>query len=144
MKSGLLWGERLVLLALLGLVGCSSPSGSPAKGPLVELGIDDGASAGQKKSGRASVQEGVTVALENGASVAVPKGAVEKDLDIGIERPADAEAIKFVEHLDKGSDGKGEKTSEKVASAPYVVTPHGAKFKEDVEITLPVSDKSKG
>src|SRR5690349_14586018 len=102
MKPSLLWGARPVLLALLVVVGCSSPSAT-SRGPLVELGIDDGASAGQKKSAKATAKQGVTVTLDNGAKLAVPAGAVDKDTDIAIQRPPDAEALEYVKRLDQQS-----------------------------------------
>lgn len=101
------------------------------------LGIDDGAQAGQKTSLLVTPEKEATLELKTGARVVVPAGSVEKPVELGLERPSDKEAVELTQTL---------KSDEKIGSAPYIVTPHGSEFKEEVEVTLPLSaesDKSK-
>jgi hypothetical protein len=63
----------------------------------------------------------------------LPKGALQGAVEIGIERPADEEAVKLVKPL---------KDYLAIASAPYVLTPHGTKFKAPVTIEIPVTKQT--
>lgn len=96
---------------------------------LKELGIDDGASQGQATSALVT-EKGAVMTLKTGAHVQVPDGAVKGQVTLGIERPDDKRALALVKSLPAG---------EKVASAPYIVTPHGTQFEKDVEVILPVA-----
>jgi hypothetical protein len=93
------------------------------------LGIDDGASEGAKDSLKVDGKSEATIALDTGATLTLPKGAVDHDVTIGVERPADSKAIALVESL---------KSVKAVASAPYVLTPHGTEFAKDVKLEIPV------
>jgi hypothetical protein len=112
------------------LLACSDGGGGSS---LAALGIDDGASAGLSKSANASPEKSVRIALETGALVEIPAGAVTKDVKVSMERPEDGKALDLVNRLPKAAD--------RIASAPYVLTPHGTKFQSDVTIKLPLSKK---
>jgi hypothetical protein len=120
----------LSLFTAFALIACSDGGGGSS---LAALGIDDGASAGLSKSANASADKGVRIALETGALVEIPAGAVTKDVRVSMERPADGKALDLVNRLPKAAD--------RIASAPYVLTPHGTKFLSDVTIKLPLSKK---
>jgi alpha-tubulin suppressor-like RCC1 family protein len=116
------------LSAALLVQGCGS-SGHHAR-----LGmVDDGASAGEQTSALVTGKQEVVMKLKTGAKVTIPKGAVDKQIKLGLERPKDSRAVALVQSLDKQI---------KLASAPYVVTPHGTKFKAEVEVTLPITKDS--
>jgi Low-density lipoprotein receptor domain class A len=117
------------LLAGLVLIACSDGGGGG--GSLAALGIDDGASSGLSKSGTASPEKSIKVGLDTGALVEIPAGAVTKDVKVSLERPADGKALELVNRLPKAE--------ERVASAPYVLTPHGTKFQHDVTVKLPLA-----
>ncbi len=123
-----LWKTRFAAALTIGLtvVACSLddlvPEGS--------LGIDDGASGGAKESYKVDNDSEARIEIEEtGATLTVPKGAVEHAVTIGVERPSDIKAIEFVESL---------KTVKAVASAPYVLTPHGTEFTKDLKLQIPV------
>lgn len=120
----------LALTTNLLLVGCSDSESSPTSAPLKELGIDDGASKGASISKLARSTEETTLKLSTGARVVIPEGALDKETEIGLKRPEDKTALALVKTLPD---------DHKVASAPYVLTPHGSKFKQDVELTLPIA-----
>lgn len=120
----------LSLFAVLALFACSDGGGDSS---LAALGVDDGASEGLSKSANASADKGVRIALATGALVEIPAGAVTKDVKVSMERPADGKALDLVNRLPKAAD--------RIASAPYVLTPHGTKFQSDVTIKLPLSKK---
>lgn len=120
-----------VLLSGVSLSGCSEESKSGTS-PIP----DDGASAGDQGTKVATIDSEAKVALKNGSLLVVPKGAVDKDVEIGFERPKDDRASELVAPLVK--------SEARVLSAPHVLTPHGAKFAADVEVTLPVSKTSSG
>ncbi len=115
--------------------GCDSESTNDSESAnevssLRELGIDDGASQGQKTSALVTGKEEVVMKLATGAQVKVPQGAVKSQVNLGLRRPDDKQALALV---------KSVPAKDKLASAPYVVTPHGTQFEKEVEITLPVS-----
>jgi hypothetical protein len=120
----------LSLFTAFALIACSDGGGGSS---LAALGIDDGASAGLSKSANASADKGVRISLETGALVEIPAGAVTKDVKVSMERPADGKALELVNRLPKAAD--------RIASAPYVLTPHGTKFQSEVTIKLPLSKK---
>ncbi len=122
------WCWQIGLVAALAVVGCESDSGRSAES-LAELGIDDGASAGLETSAPVTGKEEVVMELATGARVKIPEGAADTEIVLGLKRPADSVALALI---------KGLASTDKVASAPYVVTPHGTKFKAEVEVTLPV------
>jgi hypothetical protein len=115
------------VMVLCGVTACSDGG----DGGLAAFGIDDGASRGVSKSAEVSAVKGAHIALSTGAALDVPMGAVDKSVKLTMERPADGKAIDLVERFKKDQD--------RIVSAPYVLTPHGTKFKEDVSVTLPVS-----
>ena len=117
-----------VVLVLLAVAACGDGESGRRQGT---LGIDDGASRGVSKSAEVSTNKGAHIALSTGAALDVPIGAVDKDVKLTMERPADEKAVELVERFKKDQD--------RIVSAPYVLTPHGTKFKEDVSVTLPVS-----
>lgn len=128
------WYWQVCLIGALSMLGCDSGSEKAPKS-LAELGIDDGASAGIETSAVVTGEEDVVMELATGARVKVPQGAVDKELTLGLKRPADPEALALIKSLP---------SKNKVASAPYVVTPHGTKFKVEVEVTLPVAKDRDG
>jgi hypothetical protein len=119
---------RLSLFIAFVLSACSDGGGSAS---LAGLGIDDGASKGLTKSQTVSANKGGSISLATGAKVDIPVGAVTKDLKVSMERPADSKALELVNRLPKAAD--------RIASAPYVLTPHGTKFQQDVTVTLPLA-----
>jgi hypothetical protein len=122
---------RCALLLLSLVFACGDGGGG--KSSLSELGIDDEASEGASTSKVITGSESVRLMLATGALLDVPAGAVSKDVKITVERPADTKALKLVENF---------KSPGRIVSAPYVLTPHGTTFKEDVTVTLPISKES--
>ena len=125
--------RSLRLFAVVACAACTSGEDRTV-GP---LGIDDGAHAGQKTSLLVTPESEGTLELKTGAKVRVPAGSVDKPVELGLDRPADDEAIELTQSFNADA---------KIGSAPYIVTPHGSEFKEEVEVTLPVvpeRDKSK-
>jgi hypothetical protein len=116
-----------VALLAAGLVACSTDDLIDVDGT---LDIDDGASEGVAKSLKVDGSSEQKLTLETGASLTVPKGAVDRELTIKVERPSDDKALELVKTL---------KTDKAVASAPYVLTPHGTQFKNAVTLELPVA-----
>jgi len=134
MKPKSVWRGRAA--CVLGLVllgaGCSSaPPDEQDGGPSSEeLGIDDGASKGAETHAMAGPEQAATLSLQTGAELEIPAGALAADLSLSLERPSDEVALKLVKHLD---------ANQKLASAPYVVTPHGTLFTKAVNVTLPMT-----
>jgi hypothetical protein len=114
------------LAVALTVVACSLDD---IAGKYIDIGIDDGASDGAKESLKVDGSQEQRLELETGATLTLPKGAVDHDVTIGVERPSDTKAIEFVETL---------KTVKAVASAPYVLTPHGTEFAKDIKLEIPV------
>lgn len=136
MKSSLCWLPLWSVVAVLGAahaVGCSESGGegdARSVDSLRELGIDDGASGGELTSAQVTGDKDVALALKTGAEVTIPAGSVDKELVVTLKRPPDTEALSYIQSVDK---------SFKVASAPYVITPHKQVFAKQVEVTLPLS-----
>jgi hypothetical protein len=122
---------RCALLLISLSFACGDGGGGHSS--LSELGIDDQASEGVSTSKVVDGSESVRLKLATGALLDVPAGAVSKDVKITVERPADTKALKLVENF---------KSPGRIVSAPYVLTPHGTTFKEDVTVTLPISPKA--
>jgi hypothetical protein len=124
-----IWSRALAAGALIaaGMFACS-----PADliDIVVPLDIDDGASEGAAASVKVDGSAEKTLSLGTGATLTVPKGAVDRELTLKVERPADEKAIALVKTL---------KSIKSVASAPYVLTPHGTEFKSAVTLELPVA-----
>jgi hypothetical protein len=97
------------------------------------IGVDDGASEGAFKSQKVDGSEEAHIALKTGASITVPKDGVEETVEIGMQRPADEKAISLVKSL---------KDYQAIVSAPYVLTPHGTKFKEPVTVEIPITKQT--
>ncbi len=125
--------RSFVLLATLFCCAAIACDGGGGKSELADLGVDDGYSKGISTSAMVDGSQDVRLSLKSGALVDVPAGAVTKDVKISIERPEDSKAIKLVDNL---------KTPGRIVSAPYVLTPHGTTFKEDVKVTLPIAKDS--
>lgn len=123
------WKWALVLCGVLS----ACDGGGGGKSSLSGLGVDDGASQGLSSSKMIDGSKDERISLDTGAIVDVPAGAVTKNVKITVERPADNKALKLVEQF---------KTPGRIVSAPYVLTPHGTTFKEDVKVTLPISKGS--
>jgi hypothetical protein len=70
------------------------------------------------------------IVLKTGATLTIPAKAVDHQVTIAMERPSDKDALQLV---------KSVKSVSAIASAPYVLTPHGTTFKQPVTIELPVS-----
>jgi hypothetical protein len=113
------------LLVVLWLVAaCSDDSGG------ANLGIDDGASRGEEKSLVVPAGRMATLALTTGASIAIPEGALDRDVKLAMRRPSDGEAGKLTSSVS---------ARYQLASAPYVITPHRTSFSKSVSVTLPVA-----
>lgn len=113
---------------LISVIACGDDG---AKGEsLAALGIDDGASRGESTDALVDASSAVTLQLKTGARLAITEGSTTKQLRVELKRPADREALPLLKHVEPGY---------KVASAPYVVTPHGATFDKDLELTLPIA-----
>jgi hypothetical protein len=128
------FGLTTCVTALWMLAACSSDGGG-GRGGLAALGVDDGASKGVAKSAQVTGEKNVRIELDTGALVDVPAGAVDKEVKLTIERPNDTKAVALV--------GKLKQDQDLIVSAPYVLTPHGTKFKEDVTVTLPLAKEGK-
>lgn len=113
---------RLSLLVMMAVLAC----GDEGKGG---LGIDDGAKTGVSVSMLVTRANGATLVLKTGASVNVPPGAMKSDTMLAVERPADARAVELTRSVPRRY---------RLASAPYVLTPHGSMFDSNVKISLPV------
>jgi hypothetical protein len=133
MRAMSAWVRGAAVVVVLGACGGCSDGGGAS---LSSFGVDDGASRGAAKSVDVSANKGGHIALKTGAELDVPAGAVDKSVKLTMERPADGKAIELVERFKKDQD--------RIVSAPYVLTPHGTKFKEDVSVTLPVSKGGSG
>ncbi len=126
-----IWGRALIATFAIaaGAVACSTDD--LVDDVDVPLGIDDGASDGAQKSAKVDGSSEAKLTLEEtGASLTVPKGALDREVTITVARPADEKAVELVKTL---------KSVKAVASAPYVLTPHGTKFKSAVSLELPVT-----
>jgi hypothetical protein len=122
-----LWKTRVTALAFaLAFSACSADDFFDYEGTLP---IDDGASKGTKESLKVDGEHEARLELSTGVALTFPKGAVERDVEIGVERPTDSKAIELVQTL---------KTVKAVASAPYVLTPHGTQFQKDVKLEIPI------
>jgi hypothetical protein len=97
------------------------------------IGVDDGAGAGVSKSQRVDGSSETRIELKTHAAVTVPEDAVETPVEIGMERPSDEKAVSLVRSL---------KDYQAIVSAPYVLTPHGTKFREPVTIEIPVTKQT--
>jgi hypothetical protein len=128
MKTLCTW---LSLVCLLTAAGCSKSKQGEADAPA----FDDGASAGQSVSALVSAKRGASMSLTTGAELKIPAGAVEEELEVTFKRPPDKDALALAGKL---NDDDQKEKQKKAASAPYVVTPHGTKFKKDVEVALPI------
>ncbi len=95
--------------------------------------IDDGAGKGAYVSAVATPDKETVLELKTGAKISVPAGAVAVDVELGLQRAPDEKARELVQTIPN---------TDKVASAPYVLTPHGTKFLKDVEVTLPINKAS--
>lgn len=115
--------------ALLLLVACGGSEGGSA-GSLAGLGIDDGASAGQSQSALITADAPATIKLDTGARLSIPEGSVTEDVEVELKRPTDRNSLSLLKRV---------QPEFKVASAPYVVTPHGTTFEKDLELTLPIA-----
>jgi hypothetical protein len=125
---GLRTAAAVVLFAWC--TACSDSEGGGAE----SLGIDDGASKGESKSLLVKASEPAELTLKTGARLSIPSGALDKDLEITMKRPPDAEATALVKKV--GDEYR-------IASAPYVLTPHGSTFEKDVELELPIAKGDK-
>ncbi|HEX6243071.1 MAG TPA: hypothetical protein VFZ61_19290, partial [Polyangiales bacterium] len=114
-------------------LGCNREVSSQGARRVLE--VDDGASDGAATQVLVKAGAQASLKLATGAEVTVPEGALDKQVKLGLERPDDSKSLKLIESLDK---------SQKIASAPYVVTPHGTSFKRDVEVELPIAQASAG
>lgn len=121
------WTRAWVCL-LLYAWGCSDSGAKPAS--LAALGIDDGASVGEVRSGLAKPDKELSIKLTTGAELKIPVGAVTEEMQVTVKRPPDDEAL-----------GLMRKTPLDPVSAPYVFTPHGAAFKKPAEVILPIGKK---
>ncbi len=97
------------------------------------IGVDDGASEGVFKSQAVDGNQEARLELKTRGAVTVPKGALSETVEIGIERPADEDAIKLVKPL---------KDYLAIVSAPYVLTPHGTKFRQPVTVEIPITKQT--
>jgi len=132
-ETGRLWGSLSACLisgVLVTSFACSDDDDDDNMASLADLGIDDGASAGESESALVNADAPTMLILKTGARLDIPQGSVTKQLKVDLTRPADSTALPLLKMV--GSEFK-------VASAPYVVTPHGATFEKDLELTLPIN-----
>lgn len=127
-------GRVAVLISMVAVFACGDPE-SEGEDTAGGLGIDDGASRGESRVVLVRGDSEINLALSTGASVVLPAGAVKSPVNIGIKRPSDTEAVGLVASVGR---------NRKIASAPYVVTPHGTTFEKDVKLTLPVANAAAG
>jgi len=119
-------------LALLsGVIACS-PSDFVTYDDV--LGVGDGAGDGDKQTKKVDGSSDAHLVLKTGAALTIAKGALDHNVNIGIERPDDEAAVEFVKALP---------AIKSAASAPYILTPHGTKFMARVTLELPVVSKHK-
>lgn len=97
------------------------------------IGVDDGASEGVAQALKIDGSREARIELKTRGAVTLPKGALSETVEIGIERPADEDAIKLVKPL---------KDYLAIVSAPYVLTPHGTKFKAPVTVEIPITKQT--
>lgn len=83
----------------------------------------------------ATPDESMSLSLSTGAKLAVPEGAVGAAVEIAMQRPSDTQSSDFVKALP---------STVQLASAPYVLTPHGFQFEHPVELTLPIESEKHG
>lgn len=117
-RARLGFGVAVLVLAL----GCGDSGGK-------KLGIADGASGGDSQALSVTPEAGGMLQLKTGARLKIPAGAVDQPLEVTFKRPPDSEALSLVKSVE---------ARQKIASAPYVVTPHGKEFNLEVEVVLPV------
>jgi hypothetical protein len=123
----------LVVLALTFAAGCGS-DGDDTEGAAALEEIGDGASAGESVQALVTPDGEATLTLMTGAKLSIGKDSLDKDTMIGLARPKDAKAVELVKTV---------QSTDKLASAPYVLTPHGTKFKKAVQLELPVAKNAK-
>jgi hypothetical protein len=97
------------------------------------IGVDDGASEGVAGSLQVDGAHTAHLELKTGAALDVPKGAVEEQMELSMERPSDQDAIPLVKPL---------KDYQAIVSLPYVLTPHGTKFRQPVTIGIPITKQT--
>lgn len=97
------------------------------------IGVDDGASEGVAGSLKVDGSHDARLELKTGAAIDVPKGAVTDEIELSMERPSDEKAVSLVKSL---------KDYQAIVSLPYVLTPHGTKFREPVTIELPITKQT--
>jgi hypothetical protein len=120
----------IALFAITATVACSIDDFVEYGGV---IGVDDGASEGTFKSVVVDGSQEERIELKTGASITIPEDAVETVVEIGMQRPADEKAVALVKSL---------KDYQAIVSAPYVLTPHGTKFREPVIIEIPVNKQT--
>jgi hypothetical protein len=96
------------------------------------LGVDDGAARGIATQRQARPDQETTLSLDNGATLAVPEGAVDQPTSIRLVRVRDALAIPYIDRLPADAIP---------LSAPHEVAPH-RELAESAVLTLPIADKS--
>jgi hypothetical protein len=124
MRMGMGRAASNAVLAIVLVIACSGEGGG--KGG---LGIDDGAKLGESTSMLVTRTSGATMTLKTGASVNVPPGALKSDALLEMKRPPDTRALELTRAVPKRY---------RLASAPYVLTPHGSMFDQNVNISLPI------
>ncbi|MET0342879.1 MAG: hypothetical protein ABW252_17870, partial [Polyangiales bacterium] len=126
--------QVLALMALVAIGGVGCGDGSSSDSLSDKYGIDDGAKEGASSTMTIPPGQSAELVLPTGAALSLPAGAVGAPVAIALTRPKDSEAAVLVQGLQTAS----------VASAPYVITPHGTQFLQPVEITLPISSSASG
>jgi hypothetical protein len=119
-------------LIALSLVSSSACSGELDPGADTELDVRDSASSGDIASKTVDGTQSAVLILKTGATLSIPSGAVTKATRVGLERPPDRAARELIGDLEASRPFA-------VASAPYILTPHGATFARGVTLTLPVA-----
>lgn len=123
--------RRSIASAMIGLSLIACSDSKPAGEAPIDFG--DGASEGAEVNVLMSALSGGSLELSTRAMVTVPAGALSEDVEIGLRRPPDAEARQLIASVPE---------HQLVASAPYVLTPHGLTFKQPVEVSLPVGQSA--
>ncbi len=129
--------SRIVLVVLgFSLLGCSDDPVTQNQDVDSDLGQDVTADLGQDIGPDGSSQvvgpAGATLELSDGTSLEIPEGALDEDVEIGME---------LIEDLDdSGYEASPDFVDEPVASV--ALTPHGTVLAEPVTLTLPFSGSS--
>jgi hypothetical protein len=125
------FGSSFLGLGLLALAAGCSTSHIEDGVSLKQLGIDDGAAAGESTDERVDADEAAELSLATGAELDLEEDSVSETTRVGLSRVEDKGALKYLTLLDADSA---------VLSAPYAVTPF-RDFERSVQLSLPIATR---